>query len=626
MANFCEVFLAKEGHDGLVGINFLRKIELPIPFACLGAMLAGVDYVLVGAGQSGRPAGAAPPALPPAGRRAARCAPAGHDQRPRDVRRSGAARAPCSATVAPLTPGRQLLAIVASDELAAGLAGQAATRPDGFVVEGRHSRRAQRTAPGSAAARPRPGSRSTATATPSTWRRSTGWGCRSGSPVHAARRRACCCAQHSRAPPGSRWAPPSRSASNPASADQLKRQVLGDRRRRWRAGVRTDWRASPTGYPFKVVQAPGTLSDAAVVAGRPRVCDLGALRSRVPEASTGRSTTAARPSRRRPTIARAGARPTRRAASACATGCWPPPGFRSAGRTGTRSRPSSRPATTSARSRRWPARRRSRTPRGRSSTTCWVGRPDPASGAVLDPSLRTLWRVTDPAPELTTAPAPSEGPLPVLAVVGRPNVGKSTLVNRILGRREAVVEDVPGVTRDRVPYDATGTAAASRWSTPAAGSRMPAACGARWPRRPSSPSTAPTPCSSSSTRRSALPTTDEAVIKLLRRSGKPVSSSANKVDDQRRRPTPPLWSLGSASRTPCRPCTAAAAATCSTPCWRAARGARRPLADAAGRPAPRRADRPAERRQVQPAQQARRRGAGGRRQRRRHHPSTRSTS
>ena len=43
---------------------------------------------------------------------------------------------------------------------------------------------------------------------------------------------------------------------------------------------------------------------------------------------------------------------------------------------------------------------------------------------------------------------------PVLAVVGRPNVGKSQLVNRILGRREAVVQDLPGVTRDRVSYDA----------------------------------------------------------------------------------------------------------------------------------------------------------------------------
>src|SRR5262245_25990413 len=48
-------------------------------------------------------------------------------------------------------------------------------------------------------------------------------------------------------------------------------------------------------------------------------------------------------------------------------------------------------------------------------------------------------------------------PAPVVAVVGRPNVGKSTLVNRHVGRREAVVEGVPGVARDRVAYDAPWT-------------------------------------------------------------------------------------------------------------------------------------------------------------------------
>ena len=50
MGGFVEVWLAKQGHEGLVGINFLEKIQMPTPPTLYGAMLAGVDFVLVGAG------------------------------------------------------------------------------------------------------------------------------------------------------------------------------------------------------------------------------------------------------------------------------------------------------------------------------------------------------------------------------------------------------------------------------------------------------------------------------------------------------------------------------------------------------------------------------------------------
>jgi GTPase len=142
-------------------------------------------------------------------------------------------------------------------------------------------------------------------------------------------------------------------------------------------------------------------------------------------------------------------------------------------------------------------------------------------------------------------PEELSGPVPVLAVVGRPNVGKSTLVNRIIGRREAVVEDVPGVTRDRVSYDANWAGRAftvvdtGGWDPDARG--MAASIRAQ----------AEVAVSLADAVLFVVDATvgitddDEAVVRILRKSGKPVVLAANKVDDQRAEAEAHgLWNLG----------------------------------------------------------------------------------
>jgi GTPase len=135
--------------------------------------------------------------------------------------------------------------------------------------------------------------------------------------------------------------------------------------------------------------------------------------------------------------------------------------------------------------------------------------------------------------------------VPVVAVVGRPNVGKSTLVNRILGRRQAVVEDQPGVTRDRVAYDAL-------WS----GRRFTLVDTGGW-----APDARDRAAAIAAQAETAVATADvvlfvveatvgatdidEAAVKMLRRSGVPVLLVANKADNQAlEAEASTLWSLG----------------------------------------------------------------------------------
>lgn len=135
--------------------------------------------------------------------------------------------------------------------------------------------------------------------------------------------------------------------------------------------------------------------------------------------------------------------------------------------------------------------------------------------------------------------------LPVLAVVGRPNVGKSTLVNRILGRRAAVVEDVPGVTRDRVSYEATWNGRRFRlldtggWQPRGRGLSAAVAAQAEVGVREADAVLFVVDATVGAT------TEDTAVARVLQRSGKPVVLVANKVDDARAEADlGTLWRLG----------------------------------------------------------------------------------
>ena len=272
LANFVEVHLAKEGHDGPIGINLLTKIQLPTLASLYGAMLAGVDYVLMGAG--------IPREIPGALDRLARHEPAAIKLDVEGLRPGADAHVEfdprecwTEARTPPPLKRPRFLAIVASNLLATMLARKANGRVDGFVIEGPTA--------GGHNAPPRGG-------TVLNERSEPVYGERDvvdlerirelGLPFWVA---------------GGAGSPEALSESLAAGAagiqvgtlfafceesgleERYKREILASARE-GAVDVITDPRASPTGYPFKVVRWPDVPPADRL---RARTCDMGYLRT-----------------------------------------------------------------------------------------------------------------------------------------------------------------------------------------------------------------------------------------------------------------------------------------------------------------------------------------------------------
>lgn len=266
--NFAEVWLAKQGHGGPVGINYLEKIQLATPAAAYGAMLAGVDYVLMGAGiPSEIPALLDALAAGSPGRVTVAVAGA-EEGRP-------FAFDPASLSGGPVGRPR-FLAIVSSSVLALYLARSPVTRPDGFVLEtavaGGHSAPPRGRLRLDEAGEPVYGQRDRADPAKVAalglpfWM--AGGYARPGTLAEAR------AAGAAGIQAGSVFALCRESGLDPGLRKELVDRALDGTLR-----VRNDPRASPTGFPFKVAALPGTLSEPDVYTRRPRLCDLSYLRT-----------------------------------------------------------------------------------------------------------------------------------------------------------------------------------------------------------------------------------------------------------------------------------------------------------------------------------------------------------
>ncbi len=289
VGNYCEVWLAKEGHDGLVGINCLEKVQMATPTALLGAVLADVDYVLMGAG--------IPREIPrlltelAAGRVGRITADVAGGRITRHIEIDP--QALLGEELPSPLKRPDFLAIISVDALANYLYRDPEIRPDGFVVEG-----------------PRAGGHSA----PPRGKMQLD---EAGEPVYGPRDLADLAKMAELDLPfwlAGAYGTPERVAealeagaagvqvgtlfalSVDSGLTDLTRGQMLDQLRSGDLDVRNDPRASPTGFPFKVATIEETASQEPVYAARPRLCDLPTC-ARPTSARTATWATAAPPSR-----------------------------------------------------------------------------------------------------------------------------------------------------------------------------------------------------------------------------------------------------------------------------------------------------------------------------------------
>jgi nitronate monooxygenase len=273
LSNFVEVFLAKEGHDGLVGINLLTKVQAPTIPSLYGAMLAGVDAVLMGAG--------IPKEIPGVLDRLAAGEPA---ELKLDVK-GAASENPFSLRFDPadycggdpVRPQRpKFFPIISSAVLATMLSTRATGKVDGFIVEGPtaggHNAPPRGKLQLSEAGEPVYGDRDVADLEAIAAVGLPFW--LAGSYAEPARVVEALEAGATGVQVGTAFA---YSDESGFSAD-IKAEVLS-RSKAGEAEVFTDPLASPTGFPFKVVPIEDTVSEQTIYEKRTRVCDLGYLRT-----------------------------------------------------------------------------------------------------------------------------------------------------------------------------------------------------------------------------------------------------------------------------------------------------------------------------------------------------------